>query len=285
MRKYILSALLLMVASLQTIWGQKMIVTMTDNRCVQYDISQIKEVTFVEDDANTNDNHDYVEIGGLKWATMNVGATTVAGLYETCCGDYFAWGETTPRYATMTRTEANSATFTWKNGYASGYSEDNYPTYMGETLDVDHDAATAAWGGRWRTPTRAEFCALAKACSGSDSNGQTPVDLINTITQGGIYWLSATQTVEPDYTGIAGLLFVSANDFSKRVFFPASGYVNDTTLNDVGTHGIYWSSTLFTSIPNSAYDLYFRLSFGSFLVYPSNSFWFYPGYTVRPVSD
>ena len=33
--------------------------------------------------------HDYVEIGGLKWATMNVGATGV-----TDYGLYFQWGDT-----------------------------------------------------------------------------------------------------------------------------------------------------------------------------------------------
>ena len=54
--------------------------------------------------------HAFVEIGGLKWATMNVGATTVAGSYETCYGDYFAWGETEPRYISITRKAANDAT-------------------------------------------------------------------------------------------------------------------------------------------------------------------------------
>ena len=33
--------------------------------------------------------HPYVEIGGIKWATMNVGAKDVTDL-----GLYFAWGET-----------------------------------------------------------------------------------------------------------------------------------------------------------------------------------------------
>lgn len=42
--------------------------------------------------------HDYVEIGGKKWATMNVGATTVAGSPETAYGDYYAWGETVTYY-------------------------------------------------------------------------------------------------------------------------------------------------------------------------------------------
>ena len=184
------------------------------------------QVTVQQTDIN---GHEYVEIGGLKWATMNVGATTVAGSYETCYGDYYAWGETTPRYMTITRSDTNSASFTWRNGYSSGYSSDNYPTYTGTTLDASHDAATANWGSTWRTPTKAEFEALAAACSGSSAYVQTPVTLINTITEGGIYWLSSTQTIESAYTGVAGLLFVSASDISKRVFFPASGFVGGTT--------------------------------------------------------
>ena len=223
--------------------------------------------------------HEYVEIGGRKWATMNVGATTVAGSYETCYGDYYAWGETEPRYESITRTDSYAASFTWKNGYSDGYS--SYPSYTGTTLDASHDAATANWGGTWRTPTKEEFEALATACSGSSANDQTPVNLINTITEGGIYWLSSTQTIESAYTGVAGLLFVSASDISKRVFFPASGYVIDTSLYNGGTDGDYWSSSFNTSNTNFAYNLYFISS----LVSPLGSYYRYSGFTVRPVSD
>ena len=236
------------------------------------------QVTVQQTDIN---GHEYVEIGGLKWATMNVGATTVAGSYETCYGDYYAWGETTPRYMTITRSDTNSASFTWRNGYSSGYSSDNYPTYTGTTLDASHDAATANWGSTWRTPTKAEFEALAAACSGSSAYVQTPVTLINTITEGGIYWLSSTQTIESAYTGVAGLLFVSASDISKRVFFPASGFVGGTSLSDGGTRGYYWSSSLITSYTDIAYYLYFRSS----RVSPSYYSYRYDGFTVRPVSD
>jgi len=236
------------------------------------------QVTVKQTDTN---GHDYVEIGGLKWATMNVGATTVAGSYETCYGDYFAWGETQPRYMTITRSGTNSASFTWRNGYADGYSSTNYPSYISFTLDASHDAATANWGSTWRTPTKAEYEALAQACSGSSSNGQKHVELTRTITAGGIYWLSRTQTIEPAYTGIAGLLFVSKSDISKRVFFPASGYVSGTSLYDGGTFGIYWSSSLNTSLTNFAYCLYFSLSY----VGPSDSSYCYLGRAVRPVSD
>ena len=229
--------------------------------------------------SDTN-GHEFVEIGGLKWATMNVGATTEAGSYETCYGDYFAWGETEPRYTTITRKTAKEADFIWKSGYTTGYSSSNYPTYTGTTLDASHDAATANWGGSWRTPTNEEYEALAKACSGSSENGQTPVELSNTITEGGIYWLSSTQTIEPSYTGVAGLLFVSKTDISKRVFFPACGRGFDTKLNRGGENGYYWSSTLNTSFTDKAYQLYFHDN----LVSPSNTYERYYGLSVRPVS-
>lgn len=44
---------------------------------------------------NTYNGHEYVDLGlpsGTLWATCNVGATTPEGY-----GDYFAWGETTPK--------------------------------------------------------------------------------------------------------------------------------------------------------------------------------------------
>ena len=223
--------------------------------------------------------HAFVEIGGLKWATMNVGATTVAGSYETCYGDYFAWGETEPRYISITRKAANDATIICNYGYSS----DNYPTYTGTTLDASHDAATVNWGGSWRTPTNAEFRALAKACTGSDNDSQSTIDseLISSITKGGIYWLSSTQTIEPAFTGVAGLLFVSKADISKRVFFPACGCVDGKSLSYGGYYAYYWSSSKSASQDSKA----FRLNFtDSFILLASTDFRFL-GFTVRPVSD
>ena len=224
--------------------------------------------------------HEYVEIGGLKWATMNVGATTVAGSYETCSGDYFAWGETQPRYLSITRSSASEATFSWKNGYTDGYSKSNPPSYGSKPLDAAHDAATANWGGTWRTPTGDEYIALAVACSGN-SDSQTPVWLTNTITEGGIYFLSSTQTIETAYTGVAGLLFVSKDDISKRVFFPRCGLINDTELVYADLYGYYWSSSDVKTFTHSGYNLYFHGT----LVMPSVSSNSWLGELVRPVSD
>ena len=228
--------------------------------------------------------HEYVEIGGVKWATMNVGATTVAGSYETCFGDYFAWGETEPRYSFIDYNDKRNNQ--WRDGYADGYSLSNPPTYTGATLDAAHDAATANWGSAWRTPTVEEFKALAKACSGSSDTRQTPVYLINTIEEGGIYWLDSLQTIEPEYTGVTGLLFVSKADISKRVFFPESYYFGGTELMYYAPEGFYWSSSLYTADTECAYNLYSYLppyDKNSGAVYPSDSSYRYLGFTVRPV--
>ena len=79
--------------------------------------------------------HAYVDLGlpsGLLWATCNVGADNPEDK-----GDYFAWGETTPKVA------YNSSTYTYSDNPV--------------TLPSDHDAATVNWGGDWRMPTHAEW--------------------------------------------------------------------------------------------------------------------------------
>ncbi len=90
--------------------------------------------------------HEYVDLGlpsGLKWATCNVGANSPSEY-----GDYFAWGETSPK---------------------SEYIESNCVTYGKEIGDISgnarYDAARANWGGTWRLPTKAECKELKDRCT------------------------------------------------------------------------------------------------------------------------
>lgn len=90
--------------------------------------------------------HEYVDLGlpsGLKWATMNVGATSPSDY-----GSYFAWGETNTKYE-----------------YTSGNSRTRGVTYGDIGGNVQFDAARANWGGTWRMPTRAECDELVNCCS------------------------------------------------------------------------------------------------------------------------
>ena len=81
-------------------------------------------------DAN---GHEYVEIAGIKWATMNIGATG-----ETGYGNYYKYGLGASQYD-------NSQT-----DYAG--TED--------PLDLSKDTARQVWGGNWRMPTKDEFESL-----------------------------------------------------------------------------------------------------------------------------
>ncbi len=84
----LLAALLLMLAGLQTAWGQKVVFHKTNLQTVEYDFSELDSITFVE-------AHEWVDLGlpsGTLWATHNIGARKPE---ET--GYYFAWGETEPK--------------------------------------------------------------------------------------------------------------------------------------------------------------------------------------------
>ena len=247
----------------------------------------------------------WMKIGGTKWATMNVGATTVASSPETCYGDYYAWGEVKP-YATNVPRDATTTTSitswssetTWggTTGTKSGYNWTNYcnsssfsvwstEPYDGNSkvLTSAYDAATANWGSGWRTPTKADFEALQNACTGSTSYcTPTTVSTNQSITAGGVYWLNGTNlTIDGTTYGVKGILYVDKTDTSKRVFFPAAGICGGTQFYYGGSDGGYWSSSLYTSNTDSAYILYFISS----RVFPSYREYRYFGFSVRPVSE
>lgn len=250
--------------------AQQMKVMKGDKVIATYTAEQADKVVFEEAPAPSGPK--YVEIGGLKWATKNLGATTVAGDPATCYGDYYAWGETEPRYTSMTITSASSATFDgWKSEHSGGYSSLDHPTYTGETLDAEHDAATVAYGGSWRTPTIDDFNTLYTACGGTGSCLFTLPIGTSSTTAKGIYWCN-------DYDGVRGLLF---SDGTNKVFFPAAGYCLDAYFGGGGSYGFYWSSSLRTSNTNLAYILN---SYSSY-VNPSYGDYRYRGFPVRPVSE
>ena len=177
---------------------------------------------------NTN-WHPYVTIGGKKWATMNIGATSA-----TEAGKYFAWGDIvgqTPSSSTF------SPGFTWTtcpfaataNPTFNKYVPASQTSYLAEgfagdtktVLDLADDAANANWGGPWRIPTKEEFDALALLKTGDFESGYN---------------------------------FGTAD---AKIFLPAAGFGNDTTLWADGVSGHYWSSSLYTDGPNAAYRLCF----------------------------
>ncbi len=105
---------------------------------------------------------EYVDLGlpsGLLWAVTNVGAKKAEDY-----GDYFAWGETTPK------SEYSWATYKYSNGSEKSLTKYCTDASYGdvdniEKLEEEDDAATVNWGKPWRTPTLEETQELITYCT------------------------------------------------------------------------------------------------------------------------
>ena len=172
--------------------------------------------------------YSWIDLGlpsGTKWATCNVGATTPEEY-----GDYFAWGETSPK------TNYTWSTYKYGNGYSSTITKycvnSSYGTVDNKTtLELADDAAHVNWGGAWRMPTKAEHDELRKSslCT----------------------WTWTAQN------GVNGYKVTSKKN-GNSIFLPAAGYLNYSNLYDAGDYGCYWLCSLNTDSNNGAYDLFFN---------------------------
>ncbi len=251
------------------------------------------------DDGTTINGHEFVKIAGRKWATMNVGATTVADSWDTSYGDFYAWGETTTYYKSVekdTVTMGKYASDAHVPGIKYAYNFQNYSgtsntfkewttaPYDASTkvLTADNDVASAMWGGSWRMPTSDDFNKLIDACGG----GSKPVAVSETITQGGIYWISADgKTVDGTQYNVAGVLFVVKGDISKRVFFPAAGNIQQNQHHSADSHVIYWTSELNTDVTTDVRYANTLSVASDHINARHDKLYRYCGLSVRPVSD
>ena len=208
------------------------------------------EMSFTTSSSNA---HEYVDLGlpsGLLWATCNVGAETPEEY-----GDYFAWGETTPKdYYDWDTYRYSNGCFNGDNPILTKYCNDSVYGYNGYTdtltiLQPSDDAATANWGSWWRMPTQSEF-----------------QELFDNTT------LTWTQQ-----NGVDGFLLTASN--GNSLFLPAAGLRFGGSLNEVGYFGYYWSSSLRTDFPGDAWHLCFYYWGTCYMDFN----WRCSGFSVRPV--
>lgn len=179
-------------------------------------------------DAN---GHDYVEIAGIKWATMNVGANSV-----TDYGKYFQWGDTQGYTKDEIEKEHKKQfALNWSD-YKFNTDGDNIFTKYNSTdgykeLTLDDDAVHAAWKGSWRMPTIEEFEGIGNAVA----NGTVVKQL---ATKNEVY----------------GILLAEGD---KELFLPACGLAYDGAVHYSDVYGDYWLSSLSTDFVSDAYSLYF----------------------------
>ena len=165
-----------------------------------------------------------VDLGlSVKWANFNVGATRPEEY-----GVYYSWGETTPKdsYSWSNYMYGGKSSLTKYNTYGSYGTVDN-KTILEET----DDSAWANWGSSWRMPTKSEWQDLLDNCNSLWT------------TQNGIY----------------GILLTSQLN-GNSIFLPAAGNRSGSSLDQAGSRGSYWSSSLTTDEPDHAWYVNFNSS-------------------------
>lgn len=201
-------------------------------------------------DKGSEKGHEWVDLGlpsGTKWATCNVGAKNPKEY-----GNYYAWGEVTPKdvydwstykygsnYDQLTRYNTDSVV--GKNGFADGKT----------VLELSDDAAHFNWGGKWRMPTKTQQNELRALCywvwtESYDGSG----------VKGYIVYKAKAEADKgvKVFKDIPPLSSYSLND--AHIFLPAASYRLGGDLGNAGSGG-YWSSSLNTDGPISAWSVNF----------------------------
>lgn len=268
MKKVILSvvALASMVFSASAVTN--MCVEQEDGTIVRYDVENVKQVyyeenapedTLISENMDTTQdvqdkigNYPYVDLGlpsGLKWATYNVGANSL-----TEYGDYFAWGETSPKasydednYKFRNNETGKYTKYVMDCPFADFGTEDSLLTLFSED-----DAATANWGSNWRMPTVFEQQELIEGCD----------------------WVWTDNFYG---SGIAGRIGTSKTN-GNTIFLPASGFISGSNLQADGFLHFSLASTLYAPISNASSCLYFTKE----TIYVSADYR-YNGHCVRAV--
>lgn len=247
-----------------------------------------------------------VELGlpsGMKWANMNVGATSVTDF-----GTYFAWGEITGCQRGSDGTSCIPATMdgylsTWTGGtnsnYVSGNTKSTYDwtnykwgpwgsaysykyvtsSVNGKddnrtTLEPCDDAAAVNWGGNWRMPTLAEQLELCNNCywAWTDSYNGSGI-------KGYIVYKAKNSSDKRVIVKSGGTPSSSYSLSDNHIFLPCTGERYSGSFYDDGSWGFYWSSSIYTADSYIALCLQLYLD-GISVGYPYERYY---GFNVRAV--
>ena len=191
--------------------------------------------------SGTIDGHEWVDLG--LPSGLKWATCNVGATLPEEFGDYYAWGETEPK---SEYTSINSLTYkvSFRKLKKAGIVDED------GILTKDYDAASKAWGDSWRMPTIDEYQELISKCS----------------------WNFAS------FNGVNGYLVTGPN--KKNIFLPAAAFQQNTTIDNVGDFGDYWSSSIVEELSGVAHSLgYSSKSHGK------RRYARYAGRTIRPVTE
>ena len=224
------------------------------------------------------DPYPAVDLGlpsGLLWAKYNIGATN-----EEEAGLYFQWGDTQGYTTEQVGNGEGLKAFSWAD-YKFDGSSSNFSKYNASdsktVLDPEDDAAHVMMGGNWRMPTFEEYKEL---CLNTDiylvpNEGE---EIQGTAQeQSGSVMINWTSPAEGTLKGVK---FYKKGDKQTYMFVPVSGGANNGSVQDFSEYGYLWSSSLYSSLVQRAWDFSFNAHGGGF-----GNVGRYYGYPVRGVKS
>lgn len=164
-----------------------------------------------------NNGFDFIDLGlpsGTLWAAMNVGSSKPSDF-----GLYFQWGDVIGYSPSQISKSKENKAFDWRDykfNINGSYSNLSKYTTLGETLDLEDDAAHIFMRGDWHMPTPEQFHEL----------------------------IDETTSKWETQNGVNGMKFTSKKDPTKYIFIPAAGGAWSGSIHNNGREAYLWSSMM-----------------------------------------
>lgn len=193
---------------------------------------------------------EYVDLGlpsGKMWAKWYLGAESPGDL-----GDYYSWGETSPKADASYFTKEN---YRLNNGEYGNFKRYNKSDGLKVLLPFD-DAATVRLGSKWHIPTRADVLELIDNCT----------------------------MVVSSVGDNEGISFVSKNN-GNHVFFRGTGSKYDGEWYSQSRVRFWIANTTERTAYDADYITLIPYEDGTIEDYPYDACFRYYGISIRPVRD
>ena len=148
-------------------------------------IEELKAAGGITGGTSVKETMEYVDLGlpsGKKWSKKYLGAETA-----TDEGDYYAWGETSPKLpGNFTEEKYGLLDGAWGE-FRRYHGKDGWKQLM-----PYDDAATARLGNKWHIPTKTEVQELFDNCTTKEItvNGQPGIALVSKINNNYIFFIN-----------------------------------------------------------------------------------------------
>ena len=148
-------------------------------------IEELKAAGGITGGTSAKETMEYVDLGlpsGKKWSKKYLGAETA-----TDEGDYYAWGETSPKLpGNFTEEKYGLLDGAWGE-FRRYHKKDGWKQLM-----PYDDAATARLGNKWHIPTKTEVKELFDNCTAKEItlNGQAGIALVSKINNNYIFFIN-----------------------------------------------------------------------------------------------